>query len=51
MTTLGLMTLSIMTFGIMSYGMKGFFATFSLNDTQHNKTLSVIMLSVTFYSL
>ncbi len=39
---LGATTFSIPTLSI---------TTFSINDTQHNSTLSVIMLNVTFYSL
>jgi hypothetical protein len=52
----GAMTLGIMTFTIKTLSIKGLFVTlsittFSLNDTQHNSTLSVIMLNVAFYLL
>jgi hypothetical protein len=58
-------TLSITIFSIKTLSIKGLFATlsikglfatlsiktFSINNTQHNSTLSVIMRNVTFYLL
>jgi hypothetical protein len=49
----GAMTFSITTFSIKTLSIKGLFATlsimtFSKNDTQHNSTLSVIMLMSNF---
>ncbi len=54
-TTFSITTLSITTFSIKTLGVMGLFATliimtFSINDTQHNSTLS-IMLNATFYLL
>ena len=50
---LGATTLSITSFRLMTLSIKGLFATlsimaFSINDTQHNSTLGVIMLNVSF---
>jgi hypothetical protein len=55
-TTLSIMTLSISTLSIKTLSIKGLFATlstatFSINDSQHNSPLSVLMLNVTFYFL
>ncbi len=52
----GAATFSINTFSIKTLGIKGLFATlsittFSINDTQHKSTLSVIMLNVAIYLL
>ncbi len=56
-TTLNIMTVSIKTLSItglfVTLSIKGLFVTlsimaFSINDTQHNSTLSVIMLNVAF---
>ncbi len=50
----GAMTFNIMTLSIKTLSKKGLFVTlsittFSINDTQHNSALSVIMLNVAFY--
>ncbi len=54
--TFSITILSITTFSIKTLSINGLFAalsimTFSINDTQHNSTLSVIMLNVAFYLL
>ncbi len=51
-----MMTLSIMPFSIKTLSIKCLFAThsirtFSINDTRHNSTLSVVMLNVAHYLL
>jgi hypothetical protein len=52
----GATTFSITTFSTKTLSVKGLFATlsimtFSINDTQHYSTPSIIMLNVTFYLL
>jgi hypothetical protein len=54
--TFSITTLRKMAFSIKKISKKGLFSilsktTFSINDTQQNSTLSVIMLNVAFYSL
>ncbi len=47
-------TFSIMTLSIMTLSIKGSFVTFSIKDTQHDKSaimLSVFMLSVMIFIL
>jgi hypothetical protein len=43
------MILGVTTFSIETLCIVGLFLTISLNDTQHNNMLSVIMLTVAFY--
>ncbi len=43
--TCGATTLSITTLSIKTLSIMGLFATFSINDVQHN-ALSIVMLSV-----
>ncbi len=55
-TSFSTMTPSIMTISIKTLSIKGLVATlsitkFSINDTQHNSLLRVIMLNVAFYLL
>ncbi len=52
----GSTTFRITILSIKTLSMKGLFGTlsimtFSINDTQHNSTLNVIMLNVAFYLL
>jgi hypothetical protein len=48
-TAFSITTLCITTHSIKTLSIKDLFATFSINGTQHNSTLIVIMLNVAFY--